>query len=217
MTRLDHIVIVADSLPQGLDYCETLLGIRPPKGGEHDRMGTHNHLLNLGNDTFLEVIAINPAGTQPVRPRWFGMDSSAQRMRLASGPFLATFVVRTKAINTVARKLPAIGGVQDMERGMLHWKITIPENGLLVENGTVPTVIEWPEGVEPTSLMPDLGYRIDRLEAYHPNPQTLKRMWNELGLDDARVSIHACNISEAPHLVAYINTPGGLKAISGRI
>jgi hypothetical protein len=215
MTTLDHIVIAAESLPQGLDYCETMFGIRPPMGGEHTRMGTHNHLLNLGNGVYLEVIAINPDANAPARPRWFGLDSPGQRMRLAKGAYLSTFVARTRHIASVAGMLPEIGAVQDMTRGALQWQITIPADGLPVENGTLPTLIEWPEGVEPTRFMPDLGYRFERLEVYHPEPAKLRLLWDRIMLDDSRLSIHACDPAQAPYLIAYIDTPGGLKTISG--
>ncbi|HYD79278.1 MAG TPA: VOC family protein [Paucimonas sp.] len=216
MTVLDHIVIVAASLPEGLDYCEAQLGVRPPKGGEHPRMGTHNHLLKLGAGVFLEVIAINPAADAPAGPRWFGMDSPQQRTRCANGPYPATFVVRTKNIAATANRLPEVGAVQDMTRGVLQWKITIPEDGLLVEGGTLPSLIEWPESVEPTDFMPDAGYRLLRLEAHHPQPQVLRRKWDLIGLADDRLSIRACGSEAAPYLVAVIDTPAGRKTISGK-
>jgi hypothetical protein len=216
MTVLDHLVIVAESLAQGLEYCEAQLGIRPPKGGEHKRMSTHNHLLSLGNGVYLEVIAVNPDASAPAHPRWFGLDSPVQRLRLAKGAFLSTFVARTRDIATIAAMLPELGAVQDMERGALHWQITIPDDGLLVERGTLPTLIEWPDGVEPTSLMPDLGYRFERLEAYHPQPDELRRLWEKVMLNDSRLSIHACEPLQSPYLVALIDTPDGPRTISGK-
>jgi hypothetical protein len=216
MTTLDHIVIIAKSLSEGLDYCENQLGVRPPKGGEHERMGTYNHLLNLRSGVYLEVIAVNPFARTPERARWFGFDSPAQHARLVSGPYLATFVVRTKNIDAVARKLPTLGLVQGMERGTLHWQITIRDDGALVENGTLPSVIEWPDGIEPTMVMPDLGYRFLRLDIYHPQPHRLENMWEQIELCDGRLSVHPCDSAQAPYLVAHIETPDGIKTISGR-
>jgi hypothetical protein len=217
MTVLDHIVIVAHTLPQGLDYCEAMLGVRPPKGGEHARMGTHNHLLRLGDRTYLEVIAVNPAAPAPDRTRWFGMDSAIQRQRMAERPFLATFVTRTSDIGPIAAALPALGSVIDMERGDLRWKITVRDDGGLVEGGTVPTVIEWPQEVEPVTRMADLGCRLERLVACHPRPECLRKLWESIDLHDDRLTIEACQAGEAPFLAVCIDTPFGPRMLSGRI
>ena len=66
MNNLDHIVVAADSLKQGVDYIRSCLGIEIPKGGFHRTMGTHNHLMQLGNDAYLEVITIDPEAEAPV-------------------------------------------------------------------------------------------------------------------------------------------------------
>jgi len=59
LVNLDHLVIAASSLEQGVDYVRKMLGVDIPFGGVHSAMGTHNHLMQLGNSVFLEVIAIN--------------------------------------------------------------------------------------------------------------------------------------------------------------
>jgi len=68
-TVLDHIVVMAANLDEGVAYCERILGVPMLKGGEHIAMGTHNYLLRRGRDLYLDVIAINP-GTTVAHPRW---------------------------------------------------------------------------------------------------------------------------------------------------
>jgi hypothetical protein len=145
------------------------------------------------------------------------MDSLTQRQRVARQPFFATFVARTTNIGPIAAALPALGGVIDMERGDLHWKISVPDDGSLVEGGTVPTVIEWPQGVEPVTRMADLGCRLERLVAFHPQPEYLRELWARIDLYDDRLSIEACPADEAPFLMARIDTPSGPRMLSGRI
>ena len=82
--ELDHIVVASARLDEGADWVEQRLGVRPQPGGRHVAMGTHNALLKLGVQTYLEVIAIDPEGTPPSRPRWFALDEPGMQARLAS-------------------------------------------------------------------------------------------------------------------------------------
>jgi hypothetical protein len=76
---LDHLTVAALTLEQGVNYVQRVLGVAVPFGGAHPLMGTHNHLMQLGDGMFLEIIAPDPAVT-PKRTRWFGLDDP--RMRL---------------------------------------------------------------------------------------------------------------------------------------
>ena len=63
MAKLDHLVIMAHTLDEGVAWCEATLGVTPASGGEHPLMGTHNRLLRIDSAEFpsayLELIAIN--------------------------------------------------------------------------------------------------------------------------------------------------------------
>ena len=43
-SQIDHLVIAAHSLQQGVEWCESVLGVTPAAGGEHEKYGTHNRL-----------------------------------------------------------------------------------------------------------------------------------------------------------------------------
>ena len=63
IANLDHLVVMANTLDEGVAWCEATLGVTPGPGGEHPLMGTHNRLLRIDSDAFsrayLELIAIN--------------------------------------------------------------------------------------------------------------------------------------------------------------
>jgi len=200
MTRLDHLVVAAESLEQGLEYVEQSLGVRlPPAGGPHPLMGTHNRLLNLGDGAYLEIIAIDPGAPAPGRPRWFELD------RFVGPPRLLTWVARTQALRGYASL--ELGTVCKASRGDLEWHITLPEDGRLHWDGVVPYLIEWGPK-HPTDTLPDVGCRLVELVLRHPEPQAVDRVLRSLELDWRLVRLEH---DESPQLLALLQTPAGLK------
>ena len=163
--RVDHLVIVADTLEQGAHWCETTLGAAPVAGGRHALMATHNRLLSIGGDRFpssyLEIIAIDPDAATPGRPRWFGMDDPALQAAARAAPRLVHAVARTTMIDMVRWGLINCGlnpGVpvaaeRDTPAGVLKWRITVPDDGRLECAGALPTLIEW-QGPHPCDRLP---------------------------------------------------------------
>ena len=69
MAEIDHLVIGAATLEAGAAYLERHLGQHPVAGGAHPGVGTHNMLLGLGPDQYIEIITPDPAqGTPPPPP-----------------------------------------------------------------------------------------------------------------------------------------------------
>ena len=48
---LDHLVVIAPTLADGVAWCESTLGVTPGPGGEHPLMGTHNRLIHISSPT----------------------------------------------------------------------------------------------------------------------------------------------------------------------
>lgn len=215
-TRLDHLVLIAASLEQGAAYCQRALGVTPAAGGRHDAMGTHNLVLNLGRQTYLEVIAIDPLAAPLARARWFGMDSPEQRQRLQQSPYLATFVAATDDVSALVDRLPQLGQLATMQRGNLTWQITLTQTGAMNQHGAVPSVIQWPAGVHPTSSMaaPEFG-GLRRLQVFHPQPAAVRTTWREMGLaQEERLTLELGDPSQDTRLVAWLDTPRGLRSLS---
>ena len=84
--RIDHIVIGAANLISGTKILETKLSTKFSPGGEHQIMGTHNNLLKLQPDIYLEVIATNPNVEKPSRQRWFSLDEPRTRKKIIQNP-----------------------------------------------------------------------------------------------------------------------------------
>ncbi len=207
--RIDHITITSPTLAAGGDLVERALGVRPPAGGQHPRMGTHNLLLRLGDALFLEVIAVDPAAPAPRRPRWFALDTVPPD----SEPRLACWVARTEDIHAeLTRSTEALGTAQLLSRGTLEWLISIPDDGSLPMGGSAPALIQWHTPTHPAAGMPDLGCRLVAFELSHPDLARLQSLCDSLALSEPGVSI-TLKKAAAPGLKAFIATPRGLRSL----
>jgi hypothetical protein len=206
----DHLVVAASTLEQGEDHLESLLGVRPQRGGKHVAMGTHNSLLKLGERSFLEVIAIDPDGVGPARPRWFGLDTEALRSRLRDSPRLIHWVARTDNIDAARRACPIDpGDVHVMKRGTLSWRITIPADGHLPGDGILPTLIQWADERHPADSIRESGLRLAALAGAHPEPGAMHAALAALSLGETIKVTFAVT----PRLAALVRTPRGPVAL----
>ena len=165
---LDHLVVAARSLAEGLAWCEARFGLRPDAGGQHRFMGTHNRVFSIASAAFprayVEIIAIDPAQPAPGRPRWFDLDDPALQRTLAHGPRLVHWVARCTGIAATRAALLAggidCGEVQQAERvtplGVLRWKISVRADGRRPLGGAAPALIEW-GAAHPTDALGESG------------------------------------------------------------
>lgn len=194
MAEIDHIVIGAHTLEEGAAWVEQHLGVRPEPGGVHEGFGTHNMLLGMGPDCYLEVIAPDPAQPEPEHARPFDLDEPSVRTRLDSGPALLAYVARTPALEAVVARLgPSRSGeIRAMHRGDLSWRMAFPPQRQDLDN-LIPPLIQW-DGPRATERLRDSGCRLLAVEAEHPEAGALRAALAERGLDEAvavRQSPHA--------------------------
>ena len=225
-TQIDHLVVMAASLDQGVQWCEDTLGITPGPGGEHEKYGTHNRLFKIATPQFplayFEIIAINPAAVIPKRaqvPRWFDMDAAAVQKAVAQGPRLIHFVSSTQDVKA-ARHLLRTQGIErgqvvhasrKSSKGTLNWQITVREDGERLFNGCLPTLIQWgkPEATDPLRLhprnsLPRSGVTLQSLTLSHPSSDKLQAAFEAIGLTSIAIKTGPAN------LVASLQTPKGL-------
>lgn len=212
-TRIDHLVIAAADLTQGTAFVKKCLGVEMPYGGVHENMGTHNHLMRLGDNLFLEVIAVNPEMEPPEKPRWYGLDDPYIRRQIKAQPALLTWVVNTENIEKLLQQATlSFGRATLLHRGELSWYFGLPEDGRLLASGILPYVIEWQADSHPAKIMADALCRFKSLEVYHPYPSWLRSTLESIGAADL-VKIHSSPKNSSPCLVAHIATPTGTKTL----
>ena len=201
MSKIDHLVVAAQTLAEGVQYIADTLGVTMPQaGGKHPLMSTHNRLMNLGGGSYLEVIAIDPDAPDPGRPKWFDLDN------FSGPPRLLTWVARVDQLEAHADL--GLGTVSKASRGNLEWLIAIPEDGRLHWGGAVPYLIGW-GAVHPTDSMPESGCRLEWLTINSWQYVEVAEIWQRLGLEDGRLE---CLDGESG-LVALIEISSGLKQL----
>lgn len=199
MGALDHIVINTQHLAAGTAQLEAALGVALQPGGQHAAMGTHNTLLSLGPDDYLEVIAIDPEGTAPDQPRWYDLD------RFRGAPRLCHWAVRVPDLDAaLSAAPPGLGTPWALRRGDLAWRMAVPADGTLPFAGLMPALLSW-DSPHPAPKLVDRDVRLERLSLHSPDAAALRSAISRL-LDDPRITV--LDAAE-PALVAHLTTPSG--------
>ena len=211
MTAIDHLVVAAATLDQGVAWCEATLGVTPGPGGRHALFGTHNRLLKIATAAwpavYLEIIAIDPEAPPPARPRWFGLDETALQAQLAAGPRLVHVVARSTMLDMHRWGLITVGcrpgnpvsASRETAQGLLSWQILVPEDGRPDAGGALPTLIQW-AGEHPTTHMSDSGVALQSL-SLRGVPERARTVLRLKGVDFA--------VDAGPALRARLVTPLG--------
>jgi hypothetical protein len=215
---IDHLVIAADSLEQGVQWCEATLGVTPGPGGQHPLMGTHNRLLRIATESYprayLEIIAIDPAAPPPSRRRWFDLDDVVLKQKIRQQPRLVHFVARTSDAQSALQALQQSGiergelvaAERPTPNGLLKWRITIRADGQRLFYGGLPTLIEW-DSAHPADAMPDSGLALQSLHVSYPRPADLDLAYAAMGLKGVTVA------QGMPSLKATLTTPKGVVTL----
>jgi len=186
-----------------MNQIESLLGVRPVKGGRHPNYGTHNAQLSLGESMYLEIIAPDPDLPAPEKGRLLGSSFAQQ-------PRLTTWVLREEQIEqmrsrAVANGLP-LGKVESGKREkpdgtIVSWKLTDPYSFIL--EGAIPFLIHWGDTPHPSGGIPVAGELIG-LEMEHPKAEEVIRNLKLLNVN-IKVSPGA-----EPRIIAKIRTKKGI-------
>jgi Glyoxalase-like domain len=202
MLEFDHIAVSARTLDEGVRAVEVALGVTLSAIGHHPHMGTHNRLLGLGPDLYLEVIAIDPDAPAPAWPRWFGLD------RFAGPPRITNWVCRTNDLDAALAAAPDGAGIATpLSRGDFRWRFGIPATGVLPFADAYPALIEWQGDLHPAQRLPDQGIRLTRFEVVSPDAYALRAA---LPLADPRVMI----ATGPKSFRATFDTPRGPKVLA---
>lgn len=201
---IDHLIVFTSVLERGMDWVEQRLGARPVAGGRHPDLGTHNALLGLGPECYLEVMAPDPDALLP-------MDPAETALGFLTEPRLGTWVLRAEDIEARCARAAGIGlgpvraGHRDNPDGSrVRWRVTDPFR--FPFGGVVPFLIAWGDTPHPAARLPQAG-ELQSLAVAHPEPEGVRDAFQrlEVGLP--------VETAGRPRLTATIETPGGVVSI----
>ncbi|WP_038360969.1 VOC family protein [Bosea sp. UNC402CLCol] len=210
MLKLDHLTVIAPTLAEGVDHVRACLDIDVPFGQRHAYMGTHNHLLQLGNMVYLEIVALDPDGRRPDRARWFGLDDQKQvRRDWDTGRRLRGWVARTDDIDGVLKGREQIFGRKiALPMDAPSFDFAIPDDGALPPDGA-PSIIDRRGKPRSMASMADLDARLLCFWFEHPEAGTMGTLFRELAVDRPPIAVPGPELRYG----ALIETPGGVREL----
>jgi hypothetical protein len=189
-------------LDAGIADLAQRLGVRAAIGGQHPGRGTRNALIGLGPESYLEILAPDPAQPVPAGGRWFGVSESAPA-RLAGWAAKGTDLerVRARAEQRGVQLGPMTSGSRRRPDGVaLSWTFTDPAMPLVF--GLAPFFIDWGTSPHPAASAPR-GPVLVALRGEHPRPELAREPLAALGVDLPVVA------GPQPALVATLRTASG--------
>ena len=182
--KIDHIILGINDLERGVEEFSRLTGVRPAFGGEHPGRGTHNAVASLGNGTYIEILAPNPADAKPADPTE-GISGLAGMATLTPIGWALSTVdlaavkksaeaggVTTTQVRPGARKLPDGPTLEWMTVG-----VAAPAHDW------APFFIQWTNpALQPSHTAPT-GCTLTSVSLADPSPDALKTLFAAVGFD----------------------------------
>ena len=209
--RLDHLLYVGPDLAELVHDVKRLSGLGAAAGGQHPGQGTHNALLGLGWDSYLELMAPDPLqdmGQLTPAPANAGATGQAaagasaheaappgtflRSIAYATSPQVFTWCAKARSARTCAAAARALGldvavygGSRITPSGAnLRWDLVILDRHGL--GGVVPFFIDWHDSPHPAKGLhadrAEGGLELTSLKLQGPDPAGLTNLLRALGV-----------------------------------
>jgi glyoxalase-like protein len=212
MLKLDHLTVIAPTLAEGVSHVRTCIDLDVPFGQHHRYMGTYNHLLQLKDAVYLEIVALDPGVDRPARARWFGLDDQKKvRADWDVGRRLRGWVARTDMIDVVlAGREHIFGKKVALPMADPSFDFAIPDDGSLPLDGTAPSIIDRRGKPRSLATIADLDAGLRSFSLEHPDPAAVLALYRDLEIDRPPIIVQG----SALRYRAKIETPTGIKELS---
>ena len=145
MHKLDHIVFGALTLDEGTELVESTLQAKLSDIGYHRDMGTHNRVIRISENVYLEVVSLDPQNRILKKRKWFNLDNSYLLNKLKKTPQIIGYVIENKDPNIFKYYDPFF----EASRDNYKWQFAMPtyKNSIIdseiINMGIIPSLISW--------------------------------------------------------------------------
>jgi hypothetical protein len=203
---LDHVLLGAPTLEEGMAWLEERTGVRAIPGGSHPGLGTWNSLASLGPARYIEIIAPDPAQRS--------VDTFyVPGLRDFKEPRIATWAARADdLLSRFTSDLPRGFVCETPRRGSrvrpdgtrLAWSLAFPKDVSQGNfDGALPFFIEWEAGSPHPGLSAPSGLRLLSISIAHPTHTALNEAFRALGIGDEVLE------EATPSIRVKLDTPRG--------
>ena len=209
-SAVDHLLIGAPTLEDGIAWLEERTGLRAAKGGAHLGLGTWNALASLGPAQYVEIIAPDPG--QPGVETFY-----VPGLRSFKEPRIATWAARTdELLSRFTKALPDAFVCEPPRQGSrirpdgarLAWSLAFPRHAARGNfNGALPFFIEWEAGSPHPGLSAPSGLRLLLMKIAHPSHEELNDALRSLEIEGA------VREDTTPAIQVELDTPKGLVVL----
>jgi len=204
---IDHLVYAVHNLESAIERFENLLGCRPAIGGKHTNQGTKNAVLHLGNQCYLELLAIDHENIEVMPPRWMGIDQLEE-------PTVIRWALKSYNLKDDRSILknhdPKLGKIQKGRRETsdgktLSWQMILPSNGPQID--LIPFMCDWQDSeLHPTDQM-DIACTLLDVKLSHPDPDSLQPLFDQLSIDQK------IQKADKPSMKMVLKCPNGIMEV----
>jgi hypothetical protein len=204
--RVDHLVWYSPLLADGEQYFASRMDCAPAYGGVHPGSGTQNSLFSLGDATYVEILARDPAQQAATL-----LDGDLAGLRGQGLYHWAIGGVDLNGIIDRARRSShqvseVVGGGRRLPDGKwLGWQCVGLHNHAF--GALVPFFIDWSGSAHPAASAPR-GGRFAKIELFSPEADELNSLFKTLGLD---LSVAG---RDKPGIAVTINTRRGPQVLT---
>ena len=172
MHKLDHIVFGANTLEKGTKFVENIFQAKLSDIGYHNDMGTHNRVIKISDEVYLEVVAIDPNMENSKYRRWFNLDNPNLQLKLEKSPQIIGYVIEKNDRIPLKYYNPFFNA----SRSNYRWQFSMPNyrNNILdpeiIETGIIPSLISW-KSEKPINQMKSNQFELIKFEIVLPESQ----------------------------------------------